>query len=229
MSARVATTSAAVDATHGLDAAGAVEDEGQVLLGLLVPAHERRPAPSASAPAGRSAARSKLPTTERWSAPRGASSIRPRRWASRAAKTRPTATASPWRRSQSGRRSKRRGLEGVGQGVAVVEEHPPAALALVGGHDRRLDGRAAGHLLLDGQVGRRPSGGVDPGRRTWRSRRARRPTRAAAAWRGSRCRTARPPGCQKAPTRFLPSGRLTPVLPPMAASTWASSEVATFT
>ncbi len=36
-------------------------------------------------------------------------------------------------------------------------------------------------------------------------------------------------GCQNAPTRFLPSGRLTPVLPPMAASTWASSEVATFT
>ena len=35
-------------------------------------------------------------------------------------------------------------------------------------------------------------------------------------------------GCQKAPTRFLPSGRFTPVLPPMAASTWASSEVATF-
>ena len=29
-------------------------------------------------------------------------------------------------------------------------------------------------------------------------------------------------GCQKAPTRFLPSGKLTPVLPPMAASTWAS-------
>ena len=28
-------------------------------------------------------------------------------------------------------------------------------------------------------------------------------------------------GCQNAPTRFLPSGRLTPVLPPIAASTWA--------
>ena len=36
-------------------------------------------------------------------------------------------------------------------------------------------------------------------------------------------------GCQKAPTRFLPSGRLTPVFPPMAASTWASRVVATFT
>ena len=38
-----------------------------------------------------------------------------------------------------------------------------------------------------------------------------------------------PLGCQNAPTRFLPSGRLTPVLPPMAASTWASRVVATFT
>ena len=36
-------------------------------------------------------------------------------------------------------------------------------------------------------------------------------------------------GCQKLPTRFLPSGRLTPVFPPMAASTWASSVVGTFT
>ena len=38
-----------------------------------------------------------------------------------------------------------------------------------------------------------------------------------------------PIGCQNAPTRFLPSGRLTPVLPPMAASTIASSDVATCT
>ncbi len=36
-----------------------------------------------------------------------------------------------------------------------------------------------------------------------------------------------PTGCQNAPTRFLPSGRLTPVFPPIAASTWASSVVAT--
>ena len=36
-------------------------------------------------------------------------------------------------------------------------------------------------------------------------------------------------GCQKAPTRFLPSGRLTPVLPPMAASTWPSRVVGTWT
>ena len=36
-------------------------------------------------------------------------------------------------------------------------------------------------------------------------------------------------GCQKAPTRFLPSGRFTPVLPPMAASTWPSSVVGTCT
>jgi hypothetical protein len=37
------------------------------------------------------------------------------------------------------------------------------------------------------------------------------------------------PGCQKAPIRFFPSGRFTPVLPPMAASTWPSKVVGTFT
>ncbi len=36
-------------------------------------------------------------------------------------------------------------------------------------------------------------------------------------------------GCQNAPTRFLPSGRLTPVLPPMAASTMPRSVVGTWT
>src|SRR5205085_11707087 len=36
-------------------------------------------------------------------------------------------------------------------------------------------------------------------------------------------------GCQKAPTRFFPSGRLTPVFPPMAASTWPSKVVGTAT
>ncbi len=36
-------------------------------------------------------------------------------------------------------------------------------------------------------------------------------------------------GCQNAPTRFFPSGRFTPVFPPTAASTWARSDVATFT
>ena len=36
-------------------------------------------------------------------------------------------------------------------------------------------------------------------------------------------------GCQKAPTRFLPSGRFTPVLPPIAASTMPRSVVGTCT
>ena len=35
-------------------------------------------------------------------------------------------------------------------------------------------------------------------------------------------------GCENVPTRFLPSGRLTPVLPPIAASTCASSVVGTW-
>ena len=32
-------------------------------------------------------------------------------------------------------------------------------------------------------------------------------------------------GCQKAPTRFFPTSRSTPVLPPTELSTWASREV----
>ncbi len=35
-------------------------------------------------------------------------------------------------------------------------------------------------------------------------------------------------GWWNAPTRFFPRDRLTPVLPPMAASTWATSDVATW-
>ena len=36
-----------------------------------------------------------------------------------------------------------------------------------------------------------------------------------------------PRGCQKAPTRFLPAGRFTPVLPPIALSTCATNVVGT--
>lgn len=36
-------------------------------------------------------------------------------------------------------------------------------------------------------------------------------------------------GCQNAPTRFLPSGRLAPVLPPIAASIWPNRVVGTCT
>ena len=50
-----------------------------------------------------------------------------------------------------------------------------------------------------------------------------------AAWRGSTVSQMTAAGCQNVPTRFLPCGRLTPVLPPMAASIWASSVVATWT
>ena len=45
MAARVASTSAAATPLHGLDAVGAVEHEGEVLLRLLVPAHELDAAP----------------------------------------------------------------------------------------------------------------------------------------------------------------------------------------
>ena len=126
------------------------------------------------------------------------------------------ATASPWRRSHSGWSARPAALERVGQRVAVVEDHPPVALALVGGHHLGLDRHAARHLLVD--VGLR-AGAARPRRRTSPSPPGRRPTPRAAACRGSRYRTGRRLGCQNAPTRFLPSGRFTPVFPPMAAST----------
>ena len=44
------------------------------------------------------------------------------------------------------------GLDGVGQGVAVVEDRPSAALALVGRHDLGLDPDALGDLFVERQV-----------------------------------------------------------------------------
>ena len=95
--ARVARTSAGVDAPHRLDAPGAVEHEGEVVVRLLVPAHERDQR-SAAEPAGQVGRQVEAGDHPRCSATRS-SSMRPSRRASRAAKTRPTATASPWRRS----------------------------------------------------------------------------------------------------------------------------------
>ena len=127
------------------------------------------------------------------------------------------------------------GLQGVGQGVAVVEDHPPVALPLVGRHHLGLDGHAPGHLLgqAAGRAGRRRVATVR-GRSRPRNAYLAISPRPDAHSRGGRVdstsvshRTAL--GCQNAPTRFFPSGRLTPVLPPMAASTWPSRVVATFT
>ena len=55
------------------------------------------------------------------------------------------------------------------------------------------------------------------------------PLRRRAASRAPPCRRARATGGQKAPARFLPRGRSTPVLPPIELSTWASSVVGTCT
>ena len=132
------------------------------------------------------------------------------------------ATASPWRRSQSGW-SAWRALQRVGQGVAVVEDDAAAALALVLGHDRRLDAGAARHLLLDGLVRR---GGVAQegvlgdfasaaGPFAGRERRK----RLGVAQHGV--------GLPEGAHEVLALGQVDAVLPPMAASTWARSEVAT--
>ena len=117
----------------------------------------------------------------------------------------------------------------MGQGVPVVEHHPATALALVGRHHLRLDRHATGHLLVERQL---EQGGVGLGA-VKKAYLAISPRPQAHSRGGSVASVSvshsTAAGCQNAPTRFLPSGRLTPVLPPMAASTWASSEVATFT
>ena len=177
---------------------------------------------SASSRRARSSAARSVPPTTLAVLPRPARR-RCARAAGRARRRTParSPTASPWVSVVAGG-----DLEGVGQRVPVVEQRPPAALALVGGDDVGLDLHAAGdpvgevhrlevvageevvlrHLAVAASAARAP----------------------AASPSASRSQTT-PDGCQNAPTRFLPSGRLTPVLPPIAASTMPSSVVATWT
>ena len=117
-----------------------------------------------------------------------------------------------------------RGLERVRERVPVVQDRTAPALALVGRHDVGLDAtqRAtrsssaspAGSHLQEVILGHL----AEPQRNS----------RVESVSRASRSQTT-PCGCQNAPTRFLPSGRFTPVLPPIAASTIARSVVATWT
>ena len=159
MSARVATTSAGSDAVHRLDAVRAVEDEREVVPGLLVAGHERDQALGVGA-AGQHATRGRSRRPPAGGARPGPRRYGPSRRARRAAKTRPTATASPWRRSDVGTGAEGRGLEGMGQGVAVVEDRPPSPLELVGGHHCGLDRGAAGHLLVQREI-EQPGSGRD--------------------------------------------------------------------
>ena len=111
-------------------------------------------------------------------------------------------------------------LEGVGEGVAVVQDGPTAAvarvLALVAGHHVGLDPHGRGDALVEVE-GQQVGVGQEvvlgqlalaraqlAGRQAWRGRRCRRAPRPAA-------RTRRPGSCPRAGSR--------PVLPPMAAST----------
>ena len=139
--------------------------------------------------------------------------MRPSTFASWAAKTRPIATASPWRKSMPSRpgpSAKPAALECVRKGVAVVERHPSTNRPRVRQH-RRLPPwppTPSRHLFSDRQLVEI----FDAQERVLRH------LAAATAARGGRVervsvshRTAL--GCERA-TRFLPSGALIAVLPP---------------
>ncbi len=95
-------------------------------------------------------------------------------------------------------------LEGVGQRVAVVEQRPPAAFALVGRHDLGLDLDAAGDPIGEVQASR-----SSPVRKWYLaiSPSPQRISRAGSVSSASRSQIT-PDGCQNAPTRFLPSGQV---------------------
>ena len=115
-------------------------------------------------------------------------------------------------------------LEGVGQRVAVVEQRPPAALALVGSHHLGLDLDAAGDAVVEvhrQQIVTREEVVL------------RHLAEPAAHLPGRECvervEVADHPGRlpERARRGSFPPGRLTPVLPPTAASIMPSSVVAT--
>ncbi len=87
----------------------------------------------------------------------------------------PRATARPCVISRAGRRGRGlqgRRLEGVADGVPVVEDPPQAGLALIGRDDRGLDGHVAGDDRLPGRPRRGPG---------WRRPAARRRRRGPAS------------------------------------------------
>ena len=107
---------------------------------------------SASAPGGRSAGRSKLPITLRWSLTRVVVDA-PEALRQQGGEQQPDGHRLPVAQVPLVVVRQRGALQRVGERVAVVEDHAAPALALVLGHDRRLDADAARHLLLDGLVG----------------------------------------------------------------------------
>ena len=142
------------------------------------------------------------------------------RWATSAANTSPMATASPWRSSTSGLPAssvaKPGRLEGVGQRVPVVQDQAATSLAFVAGDDLGLAGDAPRHLL--GQIELVQILHAEEGVLGHLAV-TRPPLTGRAGCASVSVSHTTPTGCQNEPTRFLPSGRLTPVFPPMAAST----------
>ena len=231
ISARVATTSASSTPRTTSTPPGPSSTKVRSWLGLLVPGHERDQR-SGSARSGRSAREvegADHPPVELHPLVVDAAQPPGQQGGEHQADGHRLAVAEV----EPGRRVEGDGLEGVGQGVAVVEEHPAVALPLVGRHHLGLDGRRTGPPARRG-AGRAARRRAAAGRRTPRKAYLAISPRPDAHSRGGRVASTSVSqstalGCQNAPTRFFPSGRLTPVLPPMAASTWASSVVATFT
>ena len=198
--------------------------------GPSCPGASARPALEAEAPAGISYESPNPATTSRCNSTRS-SSIRPRRKRELCGEHEPdrdgfaVAQVPPVDPVTNAD-----GLEGVAEGVAVVEDRAAPDSRLVCRHDSSpSERRNAPPARRSGAPGVRCPAGRHPRRRTWPSRRG--PdaiSRGVEAGEGVGVAD-HADGCQKAPARFLPSGRFTPVLPPIAASTWARSVVGTFT
>ena len=208
---------AAVDAVDHLDPGRSVEHEGEVVRGLLVPGHERRAAARGRPWPGSSADRSKAdhhPAVALDPLVVDAAEAAGQEGGEDQADGHRLAVAEAGPRASS---PKAGGLQGVGQGVAVVEHHPPVPLALVGRHHVGLDGDAAGHLLVERQLEQRRTDDRSPRRVGPSKAYLAISPRPEAHSRGGRVASTSVShstalGCQKAPTRFFPSGRFTPGL-----------------
>ena len=135
-----------VDVVHGLDARRPVQDEGQVMTRLFVAAHElhelaRR---RANGDVGVQVVAADDPTVQRHALVVDAiETARQQGGEDEPDGDGLTVAEVPLRLG-----TERGRLEGVGQGVPVVEHHAPVRLALVGGHDGGLVRRAGGHQLV---------------------------------------------------------------------------------
>ena len=201
--------------------------------GARPPRARRRPTAARRRPAGRAGALRRAPSCPGASPPTRArgrrdagcgrstsSTTRVSRPERRSAARRPSATARPCVSAFV----VGRGLERVRERVAEVEDRPLALLVRIAQADGRLEGGAAAHELvvrkLPERLAREQPRLHDLGHALEALRLGQR-----LEQRGIDRRVRA--GQWKAPTRFLPCGRSIAVLPPIAASTWATRLVGT--